>query len=289
MANRWNILYRGPLSSCNYGCDYCPFAKTRNTARELLDDAQRLKRFVDWVESQRDREIGILFTPWGEALIHKTYREAIIRLSHLPNVYRVAIQTNLSAPVDWMEKCNREVAALWTTYHPTQVRFDKFVSRCHDLDAIGARYSVGVVGFKDAEPDIRDLRSALSPDTYLWINAYKRDPEYYTETDIARFEEIDPHFRTNTKYHPSFGKACTAGHTSFTIDGDGDARRCHFIDEEPIGNIYRDRDFAEKLRPRTCPNEVCGCHIGYVHLEDMKLDAVYGEGILERIPTATCP
>lgn len=155
MTGRWNILYRGPLSSCNYGCDYCPFAKTRNTPEELRDDAEKLGRFVDWVASRDDREIGILFTPWGEALIHESYREAIRRLSHLPNVYRVAIQTNLSARVDFLRDCDRKVAALWATWHPTQVKFETFVSRCRELDAIGARYSVGVVGFKEAEDEIR--------------------------------------------------------------------------------------------------------------------------------------
>ena len=29
---RYNILYRGPLSSCNYGCEYCPFAKHAESA-----------------------------------------------------------------------------------------------------------------------------------------------------------------------------------------------------------------------------------------------------------------
>ncbi|MDF1739877.1 MAG: STM4011 family radical SAM protein [Verrucomicrobiales bacterium] len=285
MPERWNILYRGPLSSCNYGCDYCPFAKTRNTALELRDDAERLERFISWVEAQKDRKIGILFTPWGEALIHKVYRVAIRRLSHLPHVYRVAIQTNLSAPVDWTAECDLNTAALWTTYHPTQVRFEKFVSRCHELSAIGTRFSVGVVGLKEAESDIVRLREALPPDVYLWINAYKRDPNYYTEADLTRFEAIDPHFRTNTTYHPSLGKPCRAGHTSFTIDGEGDARRCHFIDDAPIGNIYKDGSrFHEKLRAENCPNSTCGCHIGYVHMNEMKLDAIYGDGILERIP-----
>ncbi|MEN8446791.1 MAG: radical SAM protein, partial [Cyanobacteria bacterium J06555_13] len=27
-----SILYRGPLLSCNYGCEYCPFAKRQQTA-----------------------------------------------------------------------------------------------------------------------------------------------------------------------------------------------------------------------------------------------------------------
>ena len=28
-----SILYRGPLSSCNYACGYCPFAKRRASGR----------------------------------------------------------------------------------------------------------------------------------------------------------------------------------------------------------------------------------------------------------------
>ena len=40
------ILYRGPLSSCNYSCNYCPFAKTKNTKAELAADTEKLNRFV---------------------------------------------------------------------------------------------------------------------------------------------------------------------------------------------------------------------------------------------------
>lgn len=287
MQNRWNIIYRGPLSSCNYGCEYCPFAKTKNSRPELEDDAAKLGKFVDWVANQKDRQIGVLFTPWGEALIHRSYREAIRKLSHLPNVYRVAIQTNLSAQVDFMSECNLNTAALWTTYHPTQVSFDTFLSRCRALDDMKARYSVGVVGFLEAEEEIRRMRNELRASTYLWINAYKRDPTYYSEADIRRFEEIDPHFRTNTTYHPSIGKPCRAGYSSFTVDGAGDTRRCHFIDEKPFGNIYRDgAKFPDRLQKRNCPNQSCGCHIGYVNLENLELDRIYGDGILERIPVS---
>jgi hypothetical protein len=41
-----SILYRGPLSSCNYACGYCPFAKRRETAAELARDREALARFV---------------------------------------------------------------------------------------------------------------------------------------------------------------------------------------------------------------------------------------------------
>jgi hypothetical protein len=70
-----------------------------------------------------------------------------------------------------------------------------------------------------------------------------------------------------------------------SVDGDGIMRRCHFI-KEPIGCLY-DADFAKALSPRTCTNATCGCHIGYVHLEELGLDRVYGDGLLERIPASS--
>ena len=67
------ILYRGPLSSCNYDCWYCPFAKHHETATELNDDRQKLERFVEWVAKRDDSDqISIFFTPWGEALTRRT-------------------------------------------------------------------------------------------------------------------------------------------------------------------------------------------------------------------------
>jgi len=278
----WSILYRGPLSSCNYACDYCPFAKTKNTRQELADDERRLKRFVDWVEAQAPRSIGILFTPWGEAIIRRYYQRALARLSRLSHVRVVAIQTNLSCKLDWVEDCDKDKLALWTTFHPTQISLDKFLEACRALDERQIHYSVGVVGFKEAFEQIEQLRAALKEDTYLWINAYKRDPTYYTEQDVARQSQIDPLFRYNTRYHPSQGRPCRAGHTSFSVDGDGVARRCHFI-KTPIGNIY-DADFAQQLAPKPCSNATCGCHIGYVHLNELELYDTFEGGYLERIP-----
>ncbi|MGE3807331.1 MAG: radical SAM protein, partial [Gemmataceae bacterium] len=79
-----SILYRGPLSSCNYGCDYCPFAKRQETATELKIDRLALERFVDWVDGQGGKQIGILFTPWGEALTRRWYQRALARLTRQP-------------------------------------------------------------------------------------------------------------------------------------------------------------------------------------------------------------
>src|SRR5581483_10279453 len=112
--------------------------------------------------------------------------------------------------------------------------------------------------------EARALRADLPPSVYVWVNAYKRQPHYYSETEFAQFEKIDPHFGTNAKYHPSLGKTCRAGMAAISVDGTGTIRRCHFI-QEPIGNIY-DANWESCLQERPCTNATCGCHIGYVHL-----------------------
>ncbi|OAI48391.1 radical SAM protein [Planctomycetaceae bacterium SCGC AG-212-F19] len=277
-----SILYRGPLSSCNYGCAYCPFAKHAENAAELAADRRALERFVDWVGERQSDQIGILFTPWGEALIRRWYQDALIRLTHIPHVVKAAIQTNLSCRLDWLARCNRDKLALWTTFHPTEVSRAAFLTRCRQVDALDVRYSVGVVGLKEHESEIAALRRELPAHVYLWINAYKREPDYYAEEDIRRLEVIDRLFRVNTVHHPSEGRDCRAGHTVISVAGDGTIHRCHFI-RETIGNIY-EPGFERALVERRCTNATCGCHIGYVHMKELNLYEVFGPGVLERIP-----
>jgi MoaA/NifB/PqqE/SkfB family radical SAM enzyme len=144
------------------------------------------------------------------------------------------------------------------------------------------RYSVGVVGLKEHAEEIRALREELSPGVYLWVNAYKRVPGYYTEAEIRFLTSIDPLFPINNQRHPSEGRSCRAGESVISVDGDGTIRRCHFI-RFPVGNLY-EPGWEAALRPRPCTNATCGCHIGYVHMPHLGLDRVFGDGILERIP-----
>lgn len=276
-----SILYRGPLSSCNYGCEYCPFAKHSETDAEHAADRQALERFLDWVEQQVDR-ISVFFTPWGEALIRKRYQRALVRLTWLPNMEKAAIQTNLSCRLDWVEECDRRKLGLWTTFHSGEVTRARFLARCLELDRRGVRFSVGVVGLKEHAEEIEALRQELPPHIYLWINAYKRVPDYYTAEEARRFEAIDPLFPINNQRHPSLGRACRCGESVISVDGDGTMRRCHFI-RTPIGNIY-EPGFKKALQDAPCTNATCGCHIGYVHMDELGLYEVFGDGVLERIP-----
>ena len=277
----YRILYRGSLSSCNFGCDYCPFAKTTNTREELRQDAREVNRFVDWV-AQDPHSIGVFFTPWGEAIIHDYYRIAMVKLSQMPHVQRVAMQTNLSCRLDDLATANREKLALWATYHPTQTTLTRFLQRCKWLIDHHFRFSVGVVGIREHFESISELRKELPAQIYVWVNCYKRESDYYRADELDFIKSIDPYFELNRHYYPSAGESCNAGSTSFTVDGRGDVRRCHFIADR-IGNLYEE-DIFQRLAPRLCPNQTCGCHIGYVHRPAGNLNALFGENILERIP-----
>jgi MoaA/NifB/PqqE/SkfB family radical SAM enzyme len=276
------ILYRGPLSSCNYACPYCPFAKHTETDAEHATDAAALERFVDWIAAQNDGKhtFSIFFTPWGEALVRRRYQKALIRLTNLSHVEKSAIQTNLSCRLDWAEECDREKLGLWATFHPGEIPRSDFVRKCWEADQRGIRYSVGVVGMKEHLDEIAALRSELSPNVYVWVNAYKRVEGYYSENEAAFLEAIDPLFPLNNTRHPSKGRACRTGETVFSVDGEGVMRRCHFI-KTPIGNIY-EPDWKETLLSRPCANETCGCHIGYIHMPELELYSVFGGGLLER-------
>ena len=279
---KYHVLYRGPLSSCNYDCHYCPFAKRSETHHQLEGDRISLQRFLDWLDHQQHRTFGILLTPWGEALVRSWYQDAMVRMSWMPHVERVAIQTNLSCRLDWIDRTHVNRVAFWATYHPDETNLADFSRRVETVMRKGARISVGCVGMKANLAAIQELRQALPPEIYVWINAYKREVDYYSAADIALLESIDPHFQVNNHRHPSLGQACHAGETSFTVDGSGNIRRCHFIDEV-IGRID-DPVWEDCLQPRTCSNATCGCHIGYVHLKRLNLYPIYQDGILERIP-----
>lgn len=276
------ILYRGPLSSCNYACTYCPFAKRTETPAELAHDRHCLERFVNWVGSRTGDSLGVLFTPWGEALVRRWYQSALIHLTQFPHVWKAAIQTNLSGQLDWVEACNKAKLALWCTFHPRETTRERFLAKCRELLKRGVRFSVGVVGLKEHFAEIEALRRELPPEVYLWVNAYKRTRDYYTPEMIADLTRIDPLFPLNNTFHASRGHSCRAGATVIAVDGEGTIYRCHFI-KEPIGNIYNP-NFADNLRERPCSNDTCGCHIGYVHLDRLKLYDTFGDGVFERIP-----
>ncbi|MFI8368804.1 STM4011 family radical SAM protein [Streptomyces sp. NPDC085466] len=274
------LLYRGPLASCDYDCPYCPFAKRRDSPETLRADRAALERFTGWAAGQTGDRLRILFTPWGEGLVRSWYRRALVELSRLPHVERVAIQTNLSCRTSWLDGADLGSLALWCTYHPGQTPYERFLGKALDLAARGVRFSVGVVGLPEHHAEAVRLRSALPDHVYLWVNA--AEGHAYTDAEAAVWTEIDPLFGYSRRPHRSAGLPCRTGESVVSVDGEGTVRRCHFVRAE-LGNLY-DGSYRAALRPRACPLAVCDCHIGYVHLETLPLYDVFAGGVLERIP-----
>jgi MoaA/NifB/PqqE/SkfB family radical SAM enzyme len=279
------LLYRGSLTSCNYSCGYCPFAKRRDTRATLARDAAEVARFVAWAAAQA-RELSVLFTPWGEAIVRRHYRDAMRALADLPQVSQVSLQTNLSGPLAWLAEVPAGKVSLWCTYHPDQTPLARFLERRARLDAMGIRHSVGVVAKREHLDAIREIEAALPATTPLWINPYdRRGPGYYSPEELAWLDRVDPWFHIGNAPPPSRGKPCGAGEDVVSVDGAGAVQRCHFI-PTVLGNLYAD-DLATMLAPRPCTRFKCDCFIGYAHRQDLPLRQAFGAGILARIPVAT--
>ncbi|MFD8142153.1 STM4011 family radical SAM protein [Streptomyces sp. NPDC059708] len=275
------ILYRGPLSSCDYDCPYCPFAKRRDGPELLRADRAALERFTAWAGAASGDRLKVLFTPWGEGLVRSWYRRALVELSHRPHVERVAIQTNLSCRTDWLADADLDTLALWCTYHPGQTPYERFLAKVRDLAERGVRHSVGIVGLPENLPHARRLRADLPAHVYLWVNA--AEGRAYTDAEAGTWTEVDPLFPYSRHPHRSAGLPCRTGESVVSVDGAGTVRRCHFVRAE-LGNLY-DGSYRAALGPRPCPLASCDCHIGYVHLETLPLYDVFAGGVLERVPS----
>ncbi len=261
------LYYRGSLSSCNFGCPYCPFAKSEATIAGLRQDEAELHRFLEWTKVQT-LSLEILFTPYGEALIWPAYRHALANLSTQTNVRRVGIQTNLSGPLDFLEMGNPNHMHLWVSFHPTEVSLDRFLQNLRTCAASGAGLSVGMVALPEHEHLAIALRDSIPATASFWLNAPK-PPKPLGPRLRQQFLHLDPNFAYELKGAQSRGRPCEAGQTTLLIAGDGTARRCHFV-EKPRGNIYT-QPIDQLLCKAACPRARCDCWIGYAHLDDLNL------------------
>jgi hypothetical protein len=163
-----------PLSSCNYACGYCPFAKRTEARAELDHDRACLERFVGWVRARTGDRIGVLFTPWGVKALVPVVSAGARRTAQMPNVSKAAIQTNVSCKLDWVEGCDKAKLALWCTFHPGETTRERFLAKCRGVARARRAFQRRCGGVREHLADVRALRAELPPDVYLWVNAYKR-------------------------------------------------------------------------------------------------------------------
>ncbi len=278
-----NLLYRGDLSSCNYDCGYCPFAKRIDSKLITAQDRAGLARFVAWCEKAHF-DLRILFTPWGEALVREHYRDAFVRLSHMTNVLELGIQTNLSREPSWLASAHKANINLWCTYHPSQTKRTHFLRRIEQLVQLGIGFSVGMVALCEDFTEIQSMHQILQDmahssgkPIYFWLNAYDgRTADYYRPQDLQMLAAIDPHFAYNAAPSSSLGADCRAGHSAISVNAQGDVRPCHFL-KRSLGNLY-DGSFEQKLVRQACPNRECECYIGYSLRHDLPFNAPLTRG-----------
>jgi MoaA/NifB/PqqE/SkfB family radical SAM enzyme len=281
------VLFRSRLEWCNYTCHYCPWNAnlTRVESSAFRDDAHRVHRVLDRV-AELPRRVEFFITPKAEYLVLPYWREAVARLLAMPQVERVTVQTNLSFDLEaFLDTVNPEKLALWTTCHPTEISAEEQV-RLHDhwqlLQARRIPFSIGIVGTRENLPFARQLRERLDRHIYLWINAYKHEPDYYTCEELEGIRTIDPLFDLNNQHYASLGQPCTAGQRAVYLDDKGDLRRCFFVDMV-LGNLFRD-GWITLDAPQSCPRTTCHCYVGHMHIVELDFRRRYGPYLAARIP-----
>ncbi len=236
--------YRGSLKSCNYTCSYCPFSKKRESARQIQEDKRALFRFVDRLSEilpeQADMRNAVLIAPYGEALIHPYYWEALAQLSRNPFIDAVGAQSNFSFSADDMLSVfldkggNPEKLRLWGTFHPQMTTADAFAGQCQRLSELSVCYCAGAVGAPERMETLRELREKLPGEVYFWINKMDGMGRNYTPEEIRGFQEIDEYFELELRHHPARPERCGR---NYFVEADGSVRRCN-ISRKREGNFY---------------------------------------------------
>lgn len=259
-------FYRGSLKSCNYHCSYCPFSKRRvGSGKELERDEKNLSCFVDRILEEEGEHFALQIVPYGEALIHPYYMKEMARLSRSQWVDLLGCQSNFSFPVEEMLGIYEnhggipQKLRLWGTFHPEMTTVEAFVSQCERLETKGVRFCVGAVGDPKQMEQIRQLRSKLPGDVYLWINRMDGMNRAYQEEEITAFSEIDPYFRLELSENAGDKKACLQ---SCFVEADGTMRHCN-IATGSFGNLYG--GYSRQENP--CRQKRCSCFLAYCNQE----------------------
>lgn len=279
------IYYRGKLNTCNYTCSYCPFGR-KSHQLPTAEDKQAWERFITAIEQWEGESLQLFIIPYGEALIHRYYREGIVRLASLPQVTGISCQTNLSFPAArWLDELHASAAPvskmkLWASFHPEMTSVNDFVQQLHTLHQAGMEVCAGAVGNPTAKITLHELRNALSPEIYLFINAMQGLKTPLSEEDIRFFSQLDNLFEYDLKNAPARWDDCSGGRSSCFVDWKGDMYACP-RSQVKIGNFYEDNGLDLSL---PCRRKVCDCYIAFSNLCSHPLQQVMGDGVLWRIP-----
>ncbi len=263
-----HLYYRGVLKSCNYQCSYCPFAKRQTSRAELAADQKALERFVSWVETTPlARPISVLFTPYGEGMIHPHYWEAFARLSRSENVAMVSAQTNLSFDAaQFLQALHQQGAqlekvALWASWHPEMTSAQAFADKVQLLSQ-SIQITAGAVGDPARLRELAQLKRLLG-NLPFWVNRMDGLGRRCTAEEKQAFCALDPLYRLEDQRFPADLSVCTGGTQSLFVEADGSVYPCN-RSKQRLGNLYQ-REWAV---PERCKGK-CDCFLAYANRKDL--------------------
>lgn len=271
-----NIYFRSFLSSCNYSCSYCVFAKS--SLNDVKKDINCLDKFCNFIQSTEFlNKVSVFLTPYGEGLIHNHYIEGIARIALSPKTLYVSCQTNLSFNEDnFLEvlkayNVDFDKVKLWSSFHPEMVSADEFAAKVQKLKK-SIDLSVGIVAIPGSIEEVSSLRKALPEDVYMWINAKANEKTRYKKCEIDSLIKIDPLFNNELKKYRIQNDSCNCGTSSIFVNDRGDVYPCH-INKEQLFNIYQ-KGYSKEFK---CNRNVCDCYVSYSNRKNSVLYKYFGK------------
>lgn len=276
------IYYRGAIRSCNYKCGYCPFSKVPFSQCLIEKDSIYLSKFIDYVKRSENLRT-IMIIPYGEAIIHSHYVQAVMQLSKIDFLETICLQTNLSFDIDNFankmidQNGNLNKLSFWCTFHPSQTTASEFLIQCKKLLFYGISFSVGTVGDFKQIGEIRKLRKGLPITIYMWVNALKGFSKKYSKSQVAELKKIDPFFELEINNLDCDTTKCDAGRKSIFVNYKGDIKYCNLC-KNTYGNLY-----TEKFHYMEAIASKCDCYLSYSRRTDLKELAFFGQNKAPRI------
>lgn len=231
----------------------------------------------------------VFIAPYGEALIHPWYWEALARLTLASSMQAAGCQTNLSFAVKEMlctfYSCGGEIQKLrlWCTFHPSMTSVDHFATQCELLMEENISFCVGAVGDPGELTHILQLRRRLPHSVYLWINPMDGLDRSYEKEEIEAFSQIDPWFLPGLNGFCADwpGSRCSCGKDTLFLNDRGDLFLCN-RNRRRVGNLYQ-KSLALP-EERFCSAPRCDCYLAYCNRSEWEALMPYDIHPCFRIP-----
>ena len=223
---------------------------------------KEIQNLFDFIENTKflKEPHAVQIVPYGEALIHEYYWQAMASLSQIETQDYTGCQTNLSFPIEKMlniydrYRGKREKLRLWCTFHPSMTTVDDFVEQCNKLKAADISFCAGMVGDPEEIPALLELRRKLPDSIYLWINKMDGLKNRYTPEEIEIFQNTDPYFFLQLKHRKA------------------DLTKCrHSVFHEADGREFFCNLHASSKRTACdgCGRKECNCYLAYCNRKDI--------------------